>query len=119
VLKGCTDCSVLVCEVSFALLSIITHPKPWKLSTNKRSSQYCLLDSPPCCPCSFCTTQFYCPVCALKPSVRAQCTREEELRAIEAAREREMERLKIIAEDRAWADEVAEAVGQFYLGMDE
>jgi glutathione synthase/RimK-type ligase-like ATP-grasp enzyme len=58
-------------------------------------------------------------VCALKPSVRAQCTREEELRAMETARERERERLRIEEEQRAFADEVAEAVGEFYLGMDE
>ncbi|KIV99338.1 uncharacterized protein PV09_08997 [Verruconis gallopava] len=92
-LKDCTECGVLVCE-------------------------YCLLDAP-CCPCTFCSSTFHCPVCAFKPNVLAQCTREEELRAMEQARERERERARLEEEQRAAADEVAEAVGQFYLGMDQ
>lgn len=60
---------------------------------------------------------FYCPVCTTKPNIRAQCTREEELRAMEMARERERERLRVAEEDRAVADGRAEAVGEFFKSM--
>jgi len=90
-LQDCKECHVLVCE-------------------------YCLLDTP-ACPCTYCSSNFHCPVCARKDHIRAQCTREEELRQMETARERERERLRIAEEDRALADGRAEAVGEFFQLM--
>jgi hypothetical protein len=43
--------------------------------------------------------------------------REEELRAMETARKRERERIRLAEEDRLVADNRAEAVGEFFGGL--
>jgi hypothetical protein len=73
----------------------------------------------PRCICTFCTTNFHCPTCYRKPSVKSQCRLEAEILAKKEADER-AERIKIKdLEDRGQADEVAASVFEFFTSLYE
>ncbi|EON69281.1 hypothetical protein W97_08441 [Coniosporium apollinis CBS 100218] len=89
--KECAECGVYVCE-------------------------FCLADTARC-PCTYCKQTFHCPHCTLKPSVQAQCRREEEQRAQIAVMLAEKKRQEREVEFLKHADELAEGVQEFFAGL--
>ena len=77
-----------------------------------------MADNPPC-PCGYCSTDYHCPHCAAKPSIRGRCRREEERKARIAAQLAEEERKRKRAERNRQADELAEYLQEFFIGITE
>ncbi|KAF2116153.1 hypothetical protein BDV96DRAFT_491716 [Lophiotrema nucula] len=90
ILKECSECAVLVCDV-----------------------QACNANNPTC-TCTFCTVNFHCPSCSRKKEIKAQCRLEEEVRAKKEAELRAIEKLERDKEERGQANELAEAVYEFW-----
>ncbi|KAF2139398.1 uncharacterized protein K452DRAFT_275670 [Aplosporella prunicola CBS 121167] len=92
-LRECLECKVLVCES-------------------------CLNANPPC-PCNYCSTNYYCPVCTHKPRIKALCRRDAERAAARAKELAEQERVRREAEALLRADEMALRLGEFVRGWEE
>jgi hypothetical protein len=73
------------------------------------------------CQCSFCESNFHCPACLVKPSVREQCQREaeaaEKLMQAELDRQANARRRAVDLEERQIADEVVTWGGEFWGGV--
>lgn len=128
----CAECGVLVCEVCyddlldtaayeffgsdlFAKLPFPSrYPYLWIDGAND-DYQFCDLGEK--CGCSFCGGTFHCPVCRELVRVKERCTAEEERRAREEERRIREEREEREREEQRAADELAEAVGDFYEGL--
>jgi len=92
-MKECAECGVFVCE-------------------------FCLADTHPC-ECAFCSSNYHCPVCALKPSIKEQCTREEDIRRLEEEMLKETKRKEQEREEWKALNELAEYIADFFVGIGE
>ncbi|KAH4858550.1 hypothetical protein HBH75_050590 [Parastagonospora nodorum] len=91
ILKECSECAVLVCDQCAA--------------------------ASPTCTCTFCTVNYHCPTCTRKPTVRAKCRLEAELRAKKEAELRAIAKLEKDREERGQADELAGAMNEFFSAL--
>lgn len=78
--------------------------------------QQCAAASPSC-TCTFCTVNYHCPTCTRKPTVRAKCRLEAELRAKKEAELRAIAKLEKDREERGQADELAGAMNEFFSAL--
>lgn len=124
----CAECGVLVCEVCYNnlldapayenfgadVVTVASYTSTYWID-GANDDQFC--DQGDKCGCSFCGGTFHCPVCRELGRVRERCTAEEERRAREEERRIREEREEREREEQRAADELAEAVGDFYEGL--
>lgn len=115
-LKECTECAVLVCDVSLPTFCMNNEIPCIYDEFFTNTLQQCNLANPTC-TCTYCTVNFHCPACVRKSEVRIKCRYEMETQARLAEERRARERMEKERRGRNQADELAGAVFEFFKSL--
>ncbi|KAF1940293.1 hypothetical protein EJ02DRAFT_406762 [Clathrospora elynae] len=91
IIKECVECLVLVCDQCDA--------------------------SSLSCTCTFCKANYHCPTCTRKPHVRAKCRLQAEIKEEKETELRLKAKKEKDKEERGQADELADAMNEFFAGV--